>query len=234
MLHATRWKYRTRKNRYLRTIAQLHRAMCSQLRHVSTIGKNLLNSNIFSRCPHNMANFGPLTAEIGSGVWGTPCKFQWISRLGFITAAMSLTGGQPNFAWCLAVCCSGIPYTYFWGLLPPGVILPVQNSLVSKSCVLLCWQHYCSAFQQRDQLNFAALSRGRHLYSAGWPSHWASVHILVAFHLSWCTFKQQLVSLRMHRYVIVSDKLQRKSCYRESEISWEWRYHCTSYISREA
>ena len=125
-------------------------------------------------------------------------------------------------------------YIYFWGLLPPGVILPVQNSLVSKSCVLLCWQHYCSAFQQRDQLNFAALSRGRHLYSAGWPSHWAYVHILVAFHLSWCTFKQQLVSLRMHRYVIVSDKLQRKSCYRESEISWEWRYHCTSYISREA
>ena len=26
---------------------------------------------------------------------------------------------------------------------------------------------------------FAALNRGRHLYSAGWPSHWASAHILV-------------------------------------------------------
>jgi len=28
-----------------------------------------------SRCPHNMVNFGPLTAEIGLGVWGTPAGF---------------------------------------------------------------------------------------------------------------------------------------------------------------
>jgi len=32
--------------------------------------KDLLNSNTFSTCHHNMVNFGPLTAEIGSGVWG--------------------------------------------------------------------------------------------------------------------------------------------------------------------
>jgi len=29
------------------------------------------------------------------------------------------------------------------------------------------------------QPNFAALNRGRHLYSAGWPSRWALAHILV-------------------------------------------------------
>ena len=34
------------KNRHLGTIAQLFRAISSQLRHLSTIGKNLLNSNI--------------------------------------------------------------------------------------------------------------------------------------------------------------------------------------------
>ena len=28
-----------------------------------------------SRCLHNMVNFGPLAAEIGSGVWGTPTNF---------------------------------------------------------------------------------------------------------------------------------------------------------------
>jgi len=33
--------------------------------------KNLLSSNTSSTCPDNMVNFGPLTAEIGSGVWGT-------------------------------------------------------------------------------------------------------------------------------------------------------------------
>jgi len=26
-------------------------------------------------CPHNVANLGPLKAEIGSGVWGTPANF---------------------------------------------------------------------------------------------------------------------------------------------------------------
>jgi len=37
--------------------------------------KNLLNSNISPTCPHNMVNFGPLAAEIGSLVWGTPANF---------------------------------------------------------------------------------------------------------------------------------------------------------------
>ena len=59
------------KNRHLGTIALLRRAICSQLRRVSTIGKNLLSSNISSRCPHNMANFVPLAPEIGPVVWGT-------------------------------------------------------------------------------------------------------------------------------------------------------------------
>jgi len=28
-----------------------------------------------STCPHNIVNFGPLAAEIGSGVWGAPTNF---------------------------------------------------------------------------------------------------------------------------------------------------------------
>jgi len=35
----------------------------------------MLNSNIFSTCPHNMVNLGLLTAEISSRVWGTPANF---------------------------------------------------------------------------------------------------------------------------------------------------------------
>jgi len=27
-----------------------------------------------STCRHNMVNFGPLTAEIGSTIWGTPAN----------------------------------------------------------------------------------------------------------------------------------------------------------------
>ena len=74
MLHGARCKYRTQKvvkNRHLGTIAQLCRAISSQLRHISTIGKNLLSSNISATCIPNMVNFGPLAAEVGPVVWGT-------------------------------------------------------------------------------------------------------------------------------------------------------------------
>jgi len=70
------------KNRHLGTIAQLCRAMSSQLRQVSTIGKNLLSSNMSSTCPHNMVNFSPLAAE----------KFQRVSRLGSVSARHLVVG----------------------------------------------------------------------------------------------------------------------------------------------
>ena len=63
--------------------------------------KKVLSSNISSTCPHNMVNFGLLTAEIRWRVWGTPCKFQWLSCLGSITARHSTDSSswrQPNFA----------------------------------------------------------------------------------------------------------------------------------------
>jgi len=47
------------RNRHLGTIAQLYRAVSSQLRHIWTIGKNLLNSKISSTGLYNMAIFGP-------------------------------------------------------------------------------------------------------------------------------------------------------------------------------
>jgi len=42
VLHTVCWKYRTQKNRHFGTIAQLCRAISSELRHVSTIGKKLV------------------------------------------------------------------------------------------------------------------------------------------------------------------------------------------------
>jgi len=43
--------------------------------------KNLLSSNISPTRSHNMANFGPLAAEILSLVWGTPGNFNWFRVL---------------------------------------------------------------------------------------------------------------------------------------------------------
>ena len=63
------------KNRHLGTIAQLCRAISSQLRHVSTIGKKNLLSTISPPRLHNMVNFGPLAAEIDLVVWGPHANF---------------------------------------------------------------------------------------------------------------------------------------------------------------
>jgi len=51
--------------------------------------KNLLSSNMSSRYPHNIVNFGPLAAEIGLPVWGTPANFN-----GFRDLAALLHGSQ--------------------------------------------------------------------------------------------------------------------------------------------
>jgi len=78
VLHADRWKYSMQKIVKKSPSGRhptLCRAISSQLRHVSTIGKNLLSSNISSTYPHNMVNFGPLAAEICWRVWGTPTNF---------------------------------------------------------------------------------------------------------------------------------------------------------------
>jgi len=92
VLNAARWKYRTQKSRqgrHLGTIAQLCRAISSQLRHVPTIRKSLLSSNMSSRCPHNIVNFGLLAAEISLPVWGTPANFN-----GFRDLTALLHGSQ--------------------------------------------------------------------------------------------------------------------------------------------
>ena len=87
--------------------------------------KNLLNINTFSTCPHNMVNFGPITAKNCWRVWCTPANI----GIGSVTARYSSSGCQPNFA---------------------------------------------------------ALNRGRHLYSARRPSRWALAHIFMAALRSRC------------------------------------------------
>jgi len=49
------------------------------------------------------------------------------------------------------------------------------------------------------QPNFVVLSRGRHLYSAGWTSCWALAHILVFI----IQFQLILISVSVHGYITV-------------------------------
>jgi len=55
--------------------AILYRAISSHLRRVWTIGKKIVKQQYLFHMPHNMVNFGPLAAEIGPVVWGTPANF---------------------------------------------------------------------------------------------------------------------------------------------------------------
>ena len=59
--------------------------------------RNLLNGNISSRCLHNMANFGPLTAEIGLPVWGNPANFNGFCVLASLLHRRRLTAVNKTF-----------------------------------------------------------------------------------------------------------------------------------------
>jgi len=69
---------------------------------------------------------------------------------------------------------------HFRGLLPLNGILPGAKFTLRPS---LAFCYICSVTARHSsggrQPNFAAFSRGRHLYSAGRPWRWASAHILV-------------------------------------------------------
>jgi len=104
------------------TSAQLCRAVSSQLRHVSTIGKKLVKHRYLLHMSYN--NNGEL---------------------------------RPTNGWDL--------------LASLGAPLQILTGFAS-------WQRYCTALSGR-QPNFAALNRGRHMYSAGRPSRWALAHIIV-------------------------------------------------------
>ena len=90
----------------------------------------------------------------------------------------------------------GLYSIHFRGLLPrdgiyPGAKLILRPSLALSYIVSVTARHRSS---EREP-NFAAFNRGRHLYSAGWPSCWALTHIssysicylsVVYFTCSWC------------------------------------------------
>jgi len=91
VLHAARWKCRTQKIAKNAPSAH-HRTTLSgrifaTMARIDNRKKCLLSNNISSTCPHNMVNCGPLAAEIGSGVWGTPTDFN-----GFRVLAALLRG----------------------------------------------------------------------------------------------------------------------------------------------
>ena len=97
--------------------------------------KKLLNSNISSRCQHNMANFGPLTAEICLPVWGTPANFKGFCVLpSLLQRPRSPEANQTlHDIWPSPALAH---YIYiFVGSCPLAEFCPMQNSLYVPSPV---------------------------------------------------------------------------------------------------
>ena len=56
------------------------------------MGEKLVKQHISPTSPYNMANFGPLTAEIGSVVCGTPANFNGFRVLAALLHATLVVG----------------------------------------------------------------------------------------------------------------------------------------------
>jgi len=105
--------------------------------------KKLLNSNISPKRLHNVAHFGPLTAEIGLPVWGTPANFNRFRVLAsLLQRCRSPEANQTlHDLWPSP---GLIHYIHFWGLLPLTEFCYVQNSLcvqVLRSPILAALLH---------------------------------------------------------------------------------------------
>jgi len=171
VLHAASWKYtgpkKSPKIPRLRTIAQFCRAISSQLRHVSTIEKKLVKQKYLLHMSYNrpMANFGPERLS-SIGVFGAT---QQIST-GFRVLASLLQRRRST----------GVSQTLHRVWPSPGLVHYIY--ILGSSCPLT---EFCSVTARHSSSgrhpNFVALSKGRHLYSAGRPSRWALAHILVSF-----------------------------------------------------
>jgi len=110
--------------------------------------KKLIKQQYVLYMPPQYVELRPTNGWDRFGSLGHPSKFQRVSHLAFVTAAISLTGSQPNFARCLAVYLAGALYIHFRGLLPLTDFCQVQNSLyvqVSCSCILAALLHGTSA-----------------------------------------------------------------------------------------
>jgi len=121
-------------------------AISSQLRHVSTIGENLYDSDISSTCPHNTATFGPLTVDIGSEV--SPANFNGFRVLASLLQRCRSSEANQTLhdVWPSP---GLVHYIYiFGGSYPRTDFCPVQNSLfvqVLRSLILPALLHGTAA-----------------------------------------------------------------------------------------
>ena len=166
MLHAAHWKYRMQKL-CKKSPSAHHRT--TLLGYIFTTKacidnrkKNLLNGNISSICLYNMVNFRPLTAEIHWRVWGTPANFNGFRVLASLLQRRRST--EVNLTVHNVWPFPALVYYMYAFLAAPSWPLTefcqLQNYFASKSCILLYWQHYSTALEQRPSAKLCGVVLG--------------------------------------------------------------------------
>ena len=154
----------------------------------------LLNSSIsFARC-HNTTNVGPLAAEIGSGVWGTPASFSEFCVLAFYCSDIVQLRPTKLCTMFGRLLHWYTIYTLFGGFCLLMEFCQVQTSLcvqVLRSPILAALLHdsrpvgVSQTFTAwNKEWNYGTFAP-RHFQQTvpprfrGLPSHWAQAHILI-------------------------------------------------------
>jgi len=110
-------------------------------------------------------------------------KFQWVLHLEFVTAATSLTEGQPNFAQCLAISWAGILYIHFSRGSYPDRILPSAKftllpSLAFEYIGSITAQHSSSGRQPNFAVSYKEWNFGTFAYGVTYIWH-GSHHVVL-------------------------------------------------------
>ena len=214
--------------------------------------EKLLNSNISSTCPHNMANFGPLTAEIVSLVWGTPANFNAFRVLP--SSLQRRRSPEPNQSLHDVWPSPGLVQyiIHFLGILPLREFFPVQNSLyvqVLRSPTLTALLHGTPAAGVSQTLRcgtrngITQLSQrvppifGRAAITLGIGPH-SCCFFKCTIKVKWSYVHSSMVMLHdfFHSYLFLS---QWESCNisfhptRFLQISWEFHHNPPGDMSRD-
>jgi len=146
---------------------------------MSTIGKKVLNINVSSIRSPNMVYFDPLTADTGSGGWGTQqistsfaCWLRYCSNVE-VNQTLHDVCPFPGLVHWYTI------YTFLGLLLPQGILPGTKFTLRPNLAFSYIGSVIVRHSSRERQSNFEAFSGGRHLYSAERTSRLALAHILV-------------------------------------------------------
>jgi len=133
-----------------------------------------------------MANFGPLTAEIGLPGWGTPANFNGFRVLpSLLQQRRSAEANQTLHDVWLSP--GLVHYIYaLRGSCPWRNFTRCKVHFMSMSCILLYWQRCCTALQQRASAKLCGVFQGMELQNFRRGRHLYSITLGIGTHSSLC------------------------------------------------